>query len=225
MTPPNDSGRPPRGSWAWGAWRGLVIICAACVIARAHSAQAGLNVWTTNGPGHETILSLAIDPVMPMTLYAGTENDGVFRSPDGGTMWSAAGANMTDSTVRALAIDPRDPRNVYAGTLGGGVFKSIDGGDTWTAFNNGLIGMDVLVVAIDPITPRRVYAGTGGGVFAIEQIAPTPTPTPTPTATPTAGGGGDDGGGCSVTPNVGGVAWWLLVPAIVLAWARRRQRG
>jgi probable HAF family extracellular repeat protein len=48
----------------------------------------------------------------------------------------------------------------------------------------------------------------------------TPTITPTPAATSDPSGGG---GGCTLTPHDGGVAWWLLVPALVLAWAKRRQ--
>lgn len=57
------------------------------------------------------------------------------------------------------------------------------------------------------------------------QVAIKPAPaTATPTATPVAGGGG--GGGCTVTPNhSSGEAWWLLVLAMSLWWARRVASG
>jgi len=75
-------------------------------------------------------------------------------------------------------------------------------------------------------TPTAPPASTATPTWT---IPPTPTrrltPTPTPTATPKPSGGGGGDGGCTVTPHEGGVAWWLLVPALVLAWARRRQRG
>lgn len=56
---------------------------------------------------------------------------------------------------------------------------------------------------------------------------PTRTATPLPTSTPTnapQGGGSDDDGGCSTVPpgSTGGSLLWLIVPAAVLAWGRRR---
>ena len=43
--------------------------------------------------GSETgaILSLAIDPLRPTTVYAGTQGGGVFNTVDGGKRWSATG--------------------------------------------------------------------------------------------------------------------------------------
>ena len=52
------------------------LVCALSLVAGVHSAQAGINVWTSHGPGGGTVLALAIDPTMPGTLYAGTR--GVF---------------------------------------------------------------------------------------------------------------------------------------------------
>jgi hypothetical protein len=47
-------------------------------ISQAESVSAGLNVWTSNGPEGGSINALAIDPVTPTTLYAGTLGGGVF---------------------------------------------------------------------------------------------------------------------------------------------------
>jgi hypothetical protein len=57
--------------------RGLAAVCAAVFVAGAHTAQAGINVWTSHGPGTVAIYALAIDPMTPSTLYAGT-GSGVF---------------------------------------------------------------------------------------------------------------------------------------------------
>lgn len=84
------------------------------------SAEAGINVWTSNGPEGGAIPSFAIGPVTPTTLYAGTESSGVFRSADRGASWSTTG--LTNTNVLALAIDPTTPTILYAGTFGGGVF-------------------------------------------------------------------------------------------------------
>jgi photosystem II stability/assembly factor-like uncharacterized protein len=113
------------------------------------------------------VAALAIDPLTPTTLYAGTGH-GIFRSVDGGTTWEEANAGLPEFSppASALAIDPLTSTTLYAG-VGGRVFKSPDGGMTWqdigiTNLNIGPIN----ALAIDPITPTTVYAGGyGGGVF------------------------------------------------------------
>jgi photosystem II stability/assembly factor-like uncharacterized protein len=80
--------------------------------------------------------TLAIDPLTPTTLYAGSD-DGVLKSTDGGRSWTEVGSGLTEHAVYALAIDPVTPTMLYAGT-GGGVFKSVDSGGNWRAINTGL---------------------------------------------------------------------------------------
>jgi photosystem II stability/assembly factor-like uncharacterized protein len=95
------------------------------LIAGAHAARAGVNVWTTHGPyGGRSVFALVIDPATPSTLYAGIDG-GVYRSTDSGARWTATG--LTNANVQALAIDPRTPSTLYAGTNGGGVFRDVDG--------------------------------------------------------------------------------------------------
>ena len=86
-------------------------------------AEAGVNVWTSNGPAGERIQALAIDPTSPSTLYAGSSRGGVFKSTDGGGSWSAVNSGLTHPNlggrlpvVNALAINPLTPSTVYAGT-------------------------------------------------------------------------------------------------------------
>ncbi len=119
------------------------------------------------------VFALAIDPVRPSTLYAGTSGypnpgGGVFRSSDGGDSWVAINTGLTHLDVRALAIDPVTPSTLYAGIFnpGGGVFRSRDGGDSWAAINTGLTHPSTFALAIDPLVPSTLYAGTStGGVF------------------------------------------------------------
>jgi hypothetical protein len=50
------------------------------------------------------------------------------------------------------------------------------------------------------------------------------TPSPSVTATATTQPGGGDEDGCTLTPDHGSAgAWWLPVPALVLAWVRQRR--
>jgi len=97
-----------------------------------------------------------------------TDGDGVYKSADGGTSWSAVNNGLPSDNVYALAIDPSSPDTLYAGTDGSGVYKSTDGGATWSAVNNGLddlLAYYVYSLAIDPSSPDTLYAGTDDGVY------------------------------------------------------------
>ena len=124
---------------------------------------SAINTGLTN----TRIYALAIDPVTPATLYAGTYGDGggVFKSTNGGGNWSAVNTGLTDpsvyegSRIFALAINPVTPATLYVGTNGIGVFKSTNGAGNWSAVNAGLINPTVDALAIDPATPTTLYAG------------------------------------------------------------------
>jgi len=103
------------------------------------------------------VTTVAIDPTIPSTLYAGT-GDGLYQSTNGGASWRKVGGGPR---ARALAIAPTAPRAFYAGTDGVGIVQSTDSGATWTA--TGLTSWYVNALAIDPGTPSTLYAGTSGG--------------------------------------------------------------
>jgi len=148
---------PTQGGWRqrWVGGLGVLAVSLALTLGGAREAQGG---WTAIGPNGGPVTALAINPVTPSTLYAGTDG-GVFKSTDGGTSWRAVNTN---SYVYALAINPKIPSTLYAGSDGAGVFESTDGGASWTAV---LPGTSVFALAIDPMTPSTLYAGTfGGGV-------------------------------------------------------------
>ncbi len=115
------------------------------------------------------IVSLAIDPATPQTVYAGTDYNGVFKSTDGGNSWSAVNSGLPSGELNQwniLVIDPTSPQTVYTGIWGGGVFKSTNGGTTWSAANSGLTGTYVDTLAIDPTNSQTIYVSIrGGGVF------------------------------------------------------------
>jgi len=126
-------------------------------------SAVNLDVSGTSSPGPtgtNFVNTLAIDPLTPRTVYAGTYGDGVFRSLDGGDTWQAIGP--ADAFGLALAIDPTSPSKVYVGTQNG-VFRSLNGGGSWQAI--GPTNRVVWALAIDPNTPATLYAGTYGGVF------------------------------------------------------------
>jgi photosystem II stability/assembly factor-like uncharacterized protein len=142
------------------------LVAIAAVVLGAGPAAAGLNQWTSGGPPDVSVLSLAIDPLTPAAVYAGTNGDGIFLSPNGGGVWIPINAGLANPVVTAIAINPQKTAVVYAGTRGDGVFRTVNGGASWTPVNNGLANRVVTALAINPISADTLYAGTdGGGVW------------------------------------------------------------
>jgi photosystem II stability/assembly factor-like uncharacterized protein len=110
--------------------------------------------------------TLLVDPSNPSTVYAGTIN-GVFKSVDGGSGWSAANTGLTGA-LYTLLMDNRQASTLYAGT-DDGVFKTVDRGANWVPVNNGLMdpflmtGRSVVSLAADGSSSPAVYAVTSGG--------------------------------------------------------------
>ncbi|OGO16903.1 MAG: hypothetical protein A2Z14_01930 [Chloroflexi bacterium RBG_16_48_8] len=127
------------------------------------------------GPDGGHIVVIAIDPIHPMNVYAGTWGSGMYKSEDGGSSWHRINDGLANDYIYSLAIDSTAPTTIYAGTYGDGVFKTVDGGDNWVQTGPGL-NADAIVytMVIDPTNPNILYAGTrspgseppwGGGVF------------------------------------------------------------
>ena len=102
----------------------LTVVLAALLASGASLAEAGINVWTSNGPEGGVITALAIDPVTPTTLYAASgtyyaaaTGRGVFKSTDGGGSWTRINSGLPPFLLNfdALAIDPVTPSTLYAG--------------------------------------------------------------------------------------------------------------
>lgn len=113
------------------------------------------------------VLSLALDPQHPATVYAGTMFDAVYKSPDGGQHWMPHNAGLKEhvSVVNQFVFDPQDSNVIYTATTVG-VFRSTDAGRLW---DERMVGMKevhiVVTVAIDPVRTSILYAGTTGGAY------------------------------------------------------------
>src|SRR5438132_7865873 len=71
---------------------------------------------------------LALDPRDPATLYAGSAEQGLFKSRDGGRSWDRL--PLPHDAVFSIAVSPADGA-VYAGCEPSMIFKSTDGGERW----------------------------------------------------------------------------------------------
>src|SRR5512143_4233306 len=125
----------------------LLMSSALCCASAVCVAAAGIHVWTSHGPAGGLVTSVAIDAVVPPTLYAGTDGAGVSKSTDGGTTWQSSNTGLPDSTVFVVVIHPLMPDLLYAGTAVG-VFKTTDSGGSWEESFLTLDGARVL--ALDP---------------------------------------------------------------------------
>ncbi len=126
---------------------------------------------STNGGGSwspvsevETI-TLAIDHLNPILLYAGTAGEGVFRSDDGGSSWRSSTKGISGGSISVLTIHPADTNFIFAGTPGRGLFRSVDSGRLWQATNDGLADRNIRALAIPSGIGTLLYAGTDSGVF------------------------------------------------------------
>ncbi len=92
------------------------------------STDGGGNWSAVNtGLGDTWVTSLAIDPMTPTTIYAGTEN-GVFKSIDGGESWNSINnGSLYLYKIKSLTIDSAMPTTLYAGTDYDGLFALIVG--------------------------------------------------------------------------------------------------
>jgi hypothetical protein len=109
------------------------------------------------GLGSGKIWSLAVEPSLPSTIIAGTD-DGVYVSRDSGAGWTQT---MPGVRVWTVGFNAHSSSEVFAGTDGKGVFVSTDAGATWQDASSGLDNLDVrsLAFGLDGIA-----AGTNAGV-------------------------------------------------------------
>jgi len=105
------------------------------------------------------VISIAVDPKVPLTIYAGTTNGGLFKSSDGGNSWASASEGMGDAIppINVIEIDPVNPKTIFIGTDGGGILKSDDGGASWTTLDN-IPSPWVYAIKIDPTNSNVIYA-------------------------------------------------------------------
>jgi ligand-binding sensor domain-containing protein len=94
-----------------------------------------------------------------ITILAGTNGGGIFRSTNNGAKWTAVNSGLTNTTVRALAVSGN---TIFAGTDGSGIFRSTNNGTQWTAINSGLTDSTVFSFAV---SGSAIFAGTFEGVF------------------------------------------------------------
>src|SRR5262245_49325977 len=123
-----------------------------------YKTRDGGRTWTnlSRGMSHSRVISMAVDPVYPATVYAGTKGDAVYKSHDGGRRWISMRTGLDDTTITSVVnqflFDPFDNQHIFAATTMG-VFETKNGGENWSKRMEGM--KEVLMVVTLGMDPTR----------------------------------------------------------------------
>lgn len=116
----------------------------------------------TRNIGGVNVVFLAQDPQDPKALYAGTTDNGMFYTYDGGNSWFQP-SQLSRGRVSSVAVDPKDKCTVYA-TSGNTLMKTTDCSRSWdVTYLDARSERKMTAVAIDHFDSAIVWAATDGG--------------------------------------------------------------
>jgi len=175
--------------------------------------------YRTNGQ------KMAVDPVNPDVVYAGTTDNGVWTSSDGGADWSQVSAIPAGASgqggITGIAFDPTSgqtggkTRTIFAGSWSNGLYLSTNAGVNWArtaggpaTIHNAIVSRDGIYYATSGAAAWKYASGTWSNLEssrAWHSIAVDPSNTARIVL-------GDDGGYLCQSPDRGatwpqGVIW------------------
>ncbi len=148
--------------------------------------------WASIGPINISgrVISAAVNPLNPGTVYIGAAAGGLWRSRNGATGgdWQRVTTGFPVLGVNAIAINPLDTNTMYLGTgevyryngstggivirttrgsYGMGILKTTNGGTTWFRSLDWTYNQQrgVQALRINPLNPRTVFAATSEGIY------------------------------------------------------------
>ncbi len=117
--------------------------------------------WTefsSNFP-NKVVNDFIVNPDDANKMYAATEGDGVYYSPNGGLTWlSNTGGVGDNGAARKILFNPDDPTKIYAGFLSLGVCMSDNSGNEWMSSSVGIASLSLNDIEIDPNNPDIILA-------------------------------------------------------------------
>ncbi len=166
-----------------GAGRATVAILAFVLSSPPLIAPAGLDAQQITADALQPLRFRHIGPVGNriatvsgvvsdrLTYYVGAASGGVWKTTDGGTIWTPIFDDQPSHAIGALAVSMSDPSVVWVGTgephirsnvsLGDGVYKSTDAGRTWRNMGLNATGR-ISRVVIHPTNPDIVWIAALG---------------------------------------------------------------
>lgn len=136
-----------------------------------------------NGLQNYVVLTIAVHPETPSTVYLGTAG-GLYISTDNGEHWKWSRNGFPpiepykwSAPITSLAIDPNNPDIIFAG-IGdslrhefgqGTIYKSEDSGEHWSIVNTGSTNLNskaiIYSILIHPQESDEVFVSTDYGVY------------------------------------------------------------
>lgn len=121
------------------------------------------------------VMSIAVHPQDPATIYVGSASGGVWKTVNGGASWQPVFDKEGSFSIGWVTIDPRHPSTVWVGTgernaqrsvaYGDGVYRSDDGGKSWR--NVGLKNSEHIGrIVVDPESSDTVYVAAQGPLWS-----------------------------------------------------------
>ncbi len=112
------------------------------------------------------ILAISFNPNDSNVIYAGTKNDGIFKTSNGGDTWTAI--KFPPQKIYSFTMDRKDPdkRMFASGALYniGKIFRTDDGGDNWKeVYSEPGAGTLVTSMSQHNVDTNVIFAGTSGG--------------------------------------------------------------
>jgi photosystem II stability/assembly factor-like uncharacterized protein len=133
--------------------------------------------WRSIGPFRAgRVSAVAAIPGNAAVYYMGSVGGGVWKTVDGGVVWTPIFDQVHVASIGALVVAPSTPDVVYVGTgdvslvggaanMGNGIYKSTDAGHTWAH-----VGLDATehigAMWVDPHDPNVVVVAALGRTFA-----------------------------------------------------------
>jgi hypothetical protein len=158
-----------------------------------HEVRTALSdQWRSIGPINFSgrMISIALNPQNPNTVYAGAASGGLWRSRRGGLGgdWQRVPTGFPVLGVNAIVIDPLDSNTIYIGTgevyryngstggivirttrgsYGMGILKTTNGGTTWTKSLDWSYNQQrgVQMIRLNPQNRRTLFAATSEGIY------------------------------------------------------------
>jgi photosystem II stability/assembly factor-like uncharacterized protein len=116
--------------------------------------------WTPLHAGVKEVRAIFQHPRNRAILLAGTEDEGIRCSHDGGKTWFT-GQGSEGGTFLAFAASS-DGRSIFAGGFATGVWKSTDVGRSWRKISEALTTRAVYALFVHPEDPAHLFLGGEG---------------------------------------------------------------
>lgn len=146
----------------------LYAVLGESILARSNDSGA---TWAPIFPAANRPYTVAVSPLDPHTVYAGTST-GIFKSPDDGTTWSDRSAGLPAATEVQHIVISKTPNVVYTITdpasstssLPFQLFRSADGAASWSQLSTS-VGTNYFGLALDPNSDQTLYAQIDTGFY------------------------------------------------------------